>query len=325
MADTYQDRISYRGPLPALGSIICSEYNLGKLVHCEPIPIGYEDFNVKLTTAKGSYLAKIFSDSRDATACETYATVMSLVERAGVHTPRMYRTEQGILHQFNMEGSPIRMALMDFVFGDTYYQAKEFATADDARVLGRQAALIGTVRADIEPTYDSWAIVNFKREAAKKMGYLQLADRQAVEYTLSAFDAIDIESLPTSFIHGDIISTNVIRDPANALWLLDFSVAGTYPRVQEIAVLASDLLFDPRSPRNSANLIEQALIEIERESPLNPHEKHALPTYILAAHAVHILNAGYEKYMNGNTSSENEYFLERGRQGLRQAAAIYGK
>lgn len=119
-------------------------------------------------------------------------------------------------------------------------------------------------------------------------------------------------------VHGDIIATNVMKDKKNKLWIIDFAVSNYYPRIQELAVMACNILFDEKNKKKSETNLKTALEEYQKTIELTPREIEVLPTYIKLAHAMHILEANYEKVAEKNDSDENEYWLNQGRTGLKQ-------
>jgi len=50
-----------------------------------------------------------------------------------------------------------------------------------------------------------------------------------VQPLVKEFENLGIEELPHCFVHGDIITTNVMRDSTDQLWIIDFSVSNYYP------------------------------------------------------------------------------------------------
>jgi Ser/Thr protein kinase RdoA (MazF antagonist) len=127
-----------------------------------------------------------------------------------------------------------------------------------------------------------------------------------------------IETLPHCFVHGDIIKTNLIKDSKGKLLIIDFAVSNYYPRIQELAVLACNVLFDDKDKLVSEKNLEIVLDEYQKTIKLTPEELKKLPDYIKLAHGMHVLSASYEKAFKNNCSRENDYWLEQGRAGLKQ-------
>jgi Ser/Thr protein kinase RdoA (MazF antagonist) len=189
---------------------------------------------------------------------------------------------------------------------------------EDVVSLAHQAALINSINIKPPKIYDSWAISNFLQEFEAKGQYLEKEDFAIIEPLCEKFNELDIETLPHCFVHGDIIRTNVIKDKNDKIWIVDFSVSNYYPRIQELAVLACDILFSKDSQEKSEQNLKIALEEYQRTVLLMPRELKSLSTYIELAHAMHVLRANYEKKIKNNDSEENNYFLNIGKSGLRQ-------
>ncbi len=240
--------------------------------------------------------------------------------RQGVNHPKLLKSNQGFLYMNNIGGTKLRLCVMDFIEGKDFFNLNEKPTIDELKTLAKQAALINMMNIKPKHIYDSWAIVNFIQEFERKRKYISKDDLKYLEPLLKDFKEMNIEGLPHCFVHGDIISTNVIRDKDGNLWIIDFSVGNYYPRIQELAVLACDLCFDLKDKEKGESNFKTVLSEYQKVIKLTKEELRVLPTYIKLAHAMHVICASYEKFAKGNTTRENEYFLSHGRAGLRQIA-----
>jgi Ser/Thr protein kinase RdoA (MazF antagonist) len=170
--------------------------------------------------------------------------------------------------------------------------------------------------------YDAWAIVNFPREYAEKGRYLEPADDLLVKPLVNHFAELEIDKLPHCFAHGDLIATNVMKDKTGALWIVDFAVSNYYPRIQELAVLACNLCFDETDADQSRNKGRVLLETYQKAVPLTITELKAAPTYVRLAHAMHLLEANYERIAGGNDTLENAYWFRQGRAGLLQSLPV---
>ena len=81
----------------------------------------------------------------------------------------------------------------------------------------------------------------------EKAQYLSEEDRSRLNKLLDEFKKIDMNKLPKAFVHGDIISTNVMKDNNDKLWIIDFAVSNHLPRVIDLAVSACNLCLDANS------------------------------------------------------------------------------
>lgn len=318
----YHERIDFNGELEDLAEAVSKSYEIGQFQSCRLFEIGYEDFNFSLQTSLGKYFVKVFSEFRTLEDCRRYIDVMRRTVAAGVITPSLVKSSQGDLCQLDVNSKQLRLCVLEYIDGSDLYASSYSLNADDIRSLSSQAALIASI--EIKPAfiYDSWAVVNFPREFAEKGEHLTGNERSAVKSLVEEFDRLDIRKLPHCFVHGDLISTNIVRDNAGKLWIVDFAASNYYPRIQELAVLACDLFFDPLDKGVTDNNLGIALDEYQRRVALTPGELAILPSYIKFAHAMHILRANYEKVANNNDSLENSYWLERGQIGLRQMGVL---
>jgi len=314
----FYERIGFEGKLEDISRAACRDFSLGELASNKLVTDGYEDFNFALTTDRGKYFVKVMANFRTDKECQRYADVMQRAKAAGVRTPELIESGRGVLDTTEVGGTKLRMAAMEFVDGDTYYSLKQLPDEKELREIAHQAALINSIDIHPEPVYDHWAIVNFPKEFAEKGSYLTSDDHQKLEPLSKVFEKLHIDQLPHAFVHGDLITTNVMKNHKGDLWVLDFAVSGYHPRIQELAVLACNLAFDANSKEQSNKNLGILLDEYQKTIPLTPQELAALPGYIELAHAMHVLQANYEKVANNNQSKENEYWLAQGRAGLNQ-------
>jgi len=318
MEDLFWKRINYKGTLKEISEIICRDYDLGEFILSNLVLVGYEDFNFFLKTTNGKYFVKIFASFRTLEDCKRYIKIVEAAIKSGVSTPKLLKSNQSDFHIIELESNKLRLCVMDYIEGDNLYNLNKSLNNEEVRFLAGQAALINSI--DIKPylIYDPWAITNFLKEFEQKSGYFSSEDLQLVKPLVKDFKKLQINKLPQSFVHGDIIVTNVLKDKNNKLWIIDFSVSNVYPRIQELAVLACNLLFNSKDKYASEKNLEIALEEYQKTIKLTSQELSSLQTYIKLAHAMHVLSANYEKVSKKNISKENEYWLQQGRLGIKQ-------
>ena len=314
--EQFYKRIGYEGDLSRISKIICKDFNLGRFKSDKLIEVGYEDFNFKIETNKGQYFVKIFANFRTDKDCQRYMDIMLKVIEAGVSFPRLYKSKQGYLHIIEIGNIKLRLVVMQFIDGKSYFDLQIKPTASEIRELAKQASLINSI--DIWPSfvYDSWSIANFLKEYEEKSKYLSQEDAEKIKPLIKSFKSIGLDKLPYCFVHNDIIATNVIKDKKGKIWIIDFSVSYYYPRIQEIAIIACNLLFDENSKEKSERNLKTFLNEYQKHIKLRDGELKILPDYIKFAHAMHVLEANYSKVVEKNNTRENEYWLNEGRSGL---------
>ena len=319
--ESFQARIGYRGDLKEVFNPVVHDYKLGDLISYKPILQGYEDFNVILETDKGKYLTKVMASFRLDKEANQYADTIRTVLDGGISHPKMYKSPMGDLYSVVIDGNKIRLVVMDYIEGKDFYKLGKKPNNKEMSFLSQQAAKINRLDLHPEHVYDSWAIPNFLKEYEEVKNKLDEEDLEYIRPLVRLFPKLEIDKLPHSFVHGDIISTNVIKADNESLYIIDFAVGNIYPRIQELAILLCDLLFvnDKNKYLENYNL---ALGEYQKIIKLEDEELKMLPVYIKLAHAMHIIPATREK-LNGTTLPENDFWLKSGKDGIRIASEIW--
>lgn len=126
--------------------------------------------------------------------------------------------------------------------------------------------------------------------------------------------------MPHCFVHGDITKSNTIKSEDGTLYVIDFSVANWYPRIQEIAVIVGNLLSAEGSEGSLLEILKLVVTKyVEQGGILMTEEMEALPAYVRAAYAMEFIGASVEKHVNNNDSEENEYWRNLGWSGIKRA------
>lgn len=312
----FQKRINYQGNLKHVFKKVCEDFSIGRYQSHITVSIGYEDFNLIVKTDKGNFFVKIFGAFRNTDECQRYVNIIKHALDAGVSHPKLYESNQGLLYQLT-SGSVDRLIVMEYIDGKTFYQLQTMPTVQEIKFIVKQVTLINTINLKPSLVYDHWAIVNLLKEYEEKKKYLSKEDNKFIEPLVKKFGSLPIQKLPHCFVQGDITKTNTMKSDKGNIYILDFAVANWYPRIQELAVLLCDLFFNPNKTESFLDIYELVLSEYQKYILLTSDEISLLPLYVKLAHVMHVLLANYEKVQNGSTSTENEYFLNIGREGLR--------
>lgn len=313
-----QKRIAYHGELSALFRDALRVYGLGSVVSFEPKQNGYEDFNVKLSTSSGLVFAKCFAQWRSADNCVRYLQMIEAAYQNGVRTPKIYHNRDNVpMTTVATGGETTNLCLMEYLDGGNVWESgRPLSRPEQAEVI-RQAALINKSSYRPDHIHDSWAIPNLAENYDRNKERIPADDRGIIEALLSELNQVDIPKLPHAFVHGDIRTTNVMRHHDGQVYVIDFSVANYYPRIVELAVLASDILFDPNDPATFADTYVWMLDEYrEAGIELEPYEKAALPLFVKLAHAANVIGASSVDATNYISQAENNHWLRLGQQGL---------
>lgn len=312
---TFLKRIDYVGNPLDFMPLICAEYKIGSYISYDIVQMGYEDLNIIIETNKGKYFAKLFGSYRDENECKRYVDIMLKVLVEGVSHPKLYKSSRGYLHEIKINKSVIRLCLMEYIKGKTFYELEAELTVEEIKFLANQATIINQIDIKPEFIYDQWAIVNFCKEYEDKGKYLSNEDREILEPLYNKFLSYNINKLPHCFVHGDILRTNVIKTDDGKLYIIDFAVSNYYPRIIELVILYC-FFIDINNFQKTDQIFAIVVDEYQKKLQLTSNEINELPFFIELAHVMHLLEANYQKVAEKNNSVENEYWLELGRKGL---------
>ena len=314
----FQERINYSGNLAPLLQEICTLYGDEKLIEYNVISVGYEDFNVKLSTNDTELFLKILSNERSSEDVQRYASILDAVAESSVASPKIHKLNGKVMQSISAKGQTLHFCLMEFIQGVMLYDLKfDNLTDGDINFLARQAATMHHIECNLENIYDKWDTKNFEGEYLKNKDYFTPDECTYLDAVQKVYRKIPFSQLPRSFIHGDLINTNILRSQDGKLCIIDFAVASCAPRIQDIAVLLCNVLFSENEKVYNAQY-KKLLDAYQTHQPLTAEELAFLPNYITIAHGMHFMCATLEKRLNKNNSAENEYWLQQGLRGLRK-------
>lgn len=312
----FEKRINLNFPLEILSQEICKQYNLGKFMDNQLIKIGYEDYNYILTTSKGKFVVKVFSNLRTDKDCQNLADRGSIPHKHGFSCPKIYETSQGNLFATTVNGVKFRLLVMDYIDGKDFFTLDELPSEEKLKIIAQETAKLNLIDYRPEFIYDKWAIVNFEKEYLKNKKYLSGKYKTLIEQVYNEFKTIDFSRLKYGFVHGDIIETNILRDSKNKLWFIDFSVSNYLPRIVDLAVPICDLCLDLDIIEISKQRTQTFLAEYEKVYPLTNYEIEALKIFLKCHQAITIIQTTKEKVEDKNLSEENLKFLNKAKKGL---------
>lgn len=129
------------------------------------------------------------------------------------------------------------------------------------------------------------------------------------------FKNFDYDKFPKAYVHGDMMSTNLMRDIDGKIWLIDFSVSNYTERLNEITVICDDVALITGDKTESERRIKHSFELWCNKVGATDTEKDSFKMLFDVANAINVMNSSYEKY-TGNTSEETEMHLKAGLFGL---------
>ncbi len=314
----FEKRINLNVPLEKLSQIVCENYKLGKFLDNQLIVIGYEDFNYILTTEKGKFVVKVFSNLRsDQDALELTMRGVTAYKN-GISTPKIYDVDGNFLFKTKIEENNYRLLVMDYIDGTDFYSTGTLPSDEELSIIAKELARLNKLEYQPPFIYDHWAIVNFENEYKKYIDIVESEDKKLIENVYKDFLNCDLSKLDYGFVHGDIIVTNVIKEnKSGKLYFIDFSVSNYLPRIVDLAVSICDLCLELSNIDLAKRKINLFVNSYESISPLSNYEKECLNVFLRVHQAITILETTKEKLLNNNDSEENDDFLRKSRLGLR--------
>lgn len=308
-------RINFQGEFSELLTDVSKSYELGSFVNFEFIETGFEDVNLKLVTTKGNYFVKIFADTRDDAECLRLINVIKSAIDKGIPHPEFLKRDVGYIFRNQYEQFNIRLAVFEWIEGKTYYELKRNPSTSELKEIIKIAALSNSIDYKPAPLYDSWALVNFKKEFRKAKKFLQESEVLMFEALQNELDKVDINKLPHVLVHGDLISTNIIKSK-DKIYFVDYSVANYYPRIVELAVLMADVMFDPTGKVSVGKYYKLLVDEYQKYEKLTKEELKTLPLFVKLAHAMHIIRGTRFLHEEGE-DKETLHWVALGNKGLK--------
>lgn len=310
----FQKRINYRGDLKLLLKKVIEDYGFSKYQSHEVVIVGFEDFNIILKTVNGKYFVKFLAHYRNEKECKRYSEIVIEAIKNGINHPKLYQSKNGYLDTINIDGNKIYILVEEFIDGKTFFDLKQTPNSKERDILINQTAKINSLNLNLFRTYDRWAIINIIQEYEKSEEKLIKQDIDLIKPLIEELKKIDIAKLPQCVTHADLNDSNVMKDINGNIYILDFSVANIYPRINDLAILLSSLIFS-YDKNVYANIYSRALEIYQQTIILTDIEISLLPLFIKLAHAANIIGV-----MNNNDDlvdpEENEFWISKGRKGL---------
>lgn len=301
MQDIFQ-RVDSNQTLPKLLESIVDELKLGTIISSAPIPTGYQDCNIDLTTTNGRYVVKIFSKEHSKQRIEDISWIYTSASKHGIPIPEVF----GITHDFSA---------CVFSFFDGKSLTRTPATDTDLVTLTNAMTKIHSVKRDIHHYYDTMGIVNLSTEYSKKISALSPEEQMTISPVIHKFQKIKLSTFPQSIIHGAFEKENVLKNTNGDICLLDFGCMDFNASILDIATFIANftLYLDPLRRKLIIHLI---LETYQKYRPLLPEELSALPTLIRSQYTAYIICMSYHMRIEHDMTKQTQSWLDRGWDGL---------
>jgi len=319
---------------------IVIDYKFANIKEYKVIETGYEDFNVYLETFDSKYVVKFFSNERTMDNINHYINIVEfLTNQTFLKTPKIYKTNNSILGNIIINDNNINYFVMEYIDGKTVYELEKDISLKTILkivfdILKYNCVNTGlkeylqTENAKKHKQYDMWSYENFLLEWEKKKTYLESSDKELIEPIVDYYKNMikryenyseKFKNMPVMppymSAHNDFISTNIIIDKNNEPCYIDFSVSSIALNFVDIAIFGCDSVLckniDSKEYAKYLKIISYILYRT------HIMEYNLYPTSVAVQHAIHILISNYYKVCENVDSTENDYFLNLGRVGIK--------
>ena len=308
--EDFFERIDVKSSLSEIAREMCLKCGINDYISSQIVEVGYEDFNFILETKEQKYFVKIFNKDRTREDCSNYMDRINLSNTIDINTPKTM-----FFDTIRIDNKDLKFVIFEYINGKSFLDLEQIPNETEIKEIIRQMANMHKTKLDSKFIYDMWTITNFTNEFNQKS---QLLDKEYYDKFSELSDKlqnVDISKLPHSFVHGDIISSNVIKDNNNKLWIIDFAVSNYLPRIIDLVVTGDNLCLDSESKENTIKNFKIIISEYEKYNKLTDYEKEILPLFYDIGNAMGILQINYLKNNEG-FSKEDKYWLNISQKGL---------
>lgn len=309
--EDFFDRIDVNTSLSEIAREICSKCNIKDYVSSQIVEVGYEDFNFIIETKSQKYFVKIFHKGRTSQDCSNYMDRINLSNRIDINTPKTI-----CFDSIRIDDKDLKFVVFEYINGKSFLDLEQMPNETEIKEIIRQITSIHRAELKSDFIYDTWTITNFTNEFNSKGICLDDEYYKKFKELAEKLQNVDLSKLPHSFVHGDIISSNVIKDEDNKLWIIDFAVSNYLPRIIDLVVTGDNLCLDPKSRENTINNLKLIISEYEKYKKLTDYEKEIIPLFYDIGNAMGILQINTLK-QDIEHSEEDEYWLKVSEQGLK--------
>lgn len=304
------ERIGKEINIENLSENVCRYYKLGDYKDHKLILVGIDDLSYFLDTTNGRYVVKIINHEKTNEEMDEFIQKSIVIAKNNIKAPRLIPYKENYLFTYNMDGFHINLVVMEYIDGSDLYSINKQITKEDIEKLIDILIPLHKIEDKIEnKEYDEYCFMKIKEDYQKTKNVLPKDIKEQVEETMKDFEKIELEKLPKCFIHGDLISTNIMKDKNKDLWLVDFYQSGVGFRILDIVKVLNSVIDNYKYKNDTEELEQYFLEQYNKKMPLTPYELEILPILRKIDVCVGIMMETFDA-IEGRDNEENQYWLE---------------
>ncbi|MFL2536201.1 MAG: homoserine kinase [Candidatus Azotimanducaceae bacterium] len=258
-----------------------THFDLGELLHFEPITTGIENSNYRVTTQRFDhefYSILTLVEGENTSRVPWVIEVMKHLSHYGLPIPKpRVHSKDGVNPE--LAGRPT--LFMECLPG----QHLETVQPSHCHQIGTQMGRLHSVATAISNTqpilFDShWMTESFQMTQS----HLSKSEAQILSHAIEHYESLSISGLPRGLIHGDLFKDNVLFQDDSLVGMLDFFHLSEDLWLMDLAIALNDWCFDAQHrmlTEHSAAMIQG----YENFRPLEPEERSQLPALRMIASA----------------------------------------
>lgn len=304
------ERIGKEINIENLSENVCRYYKLGDYKDHKLILVGIDDLSYFLDTTNGRYVVKIINHEKTNEEINEFVKKSIAITKNNIRAPKLIEYEGEYLFKYNIDDLHINLVVMEYIDGSDLYSINKQITKEDIEKLIDILMPLHKIEDKIEnKEYDEYCFMKIKEDYQKTKNVLPKDIKEQVEKMVKKFDEIELEKLPKCFIHGDLISTNIMKDKNKDLWLIDFYQSGIGLRILDIVKVLNSVIDNYKYENDTEELEQYFLEQYNKKMPLTTYELEALPILRKIDVCVGMMMETFDA-IEGRDNDENQYWLE---------------
>lgn len=256
------------------------------------------------------YVVKIINHEKTNEEIDEFIQKSIVIAKNNIKAPKLIPYKENYLFTYDMDGLHINLVVMEYIDGSDLYSINKQITKQDIEKLIDILIPLHKIEDKIEnKEYDEYCFMKIKEDYQKAKNVLPRYIREQVEKMVKEFDEIELEKLPKCFIHGDLISSNIMKDKNKNLWLIDFYQSGIGLRLLDIVKVLNSVIDNYKYENDTEELEQYFLEQYNKKMPLTTYELEVLPILRKIDACVGMMMETFDD-IEGRDNEENQYWLE---------------
>lgn len=298
---------------------IAQKYNLGNVISFAQIKEGFEDYNVKLVTSKGSYLVKLFSQYKSFRHVKDNVCALVKAQKAGIQIPQFLSDKEGkYLYIFEHNEVMALGCVMQYFEGKSFLSLKK--EPSDKIISSITKELVKINQIDFKPlgVYDVWVVQNLEVEFKKKKQFLPKKDKQLIQKAVNLISDIDYSKYTQGIIHNDINRSNVLVNSKEDFRIVDFSVIEYSALPIELGTFLSLFCVNPLKDNidDLNRKYDNVINTYSKFGNLTEKDISIVKDLMFGTYAANNLAGNFEWFGKDIKEEDTKYWIDLGRKGM---------